>query len=74
MDRKFHYHIRWAQIPLLDYESFNSRVEADAAAKVLARRGETYTIEEHGESCKRCWNAAKAKSADATAKVYREPE
>jgi hypothetical protein len=74
MDRKFHYHIRWAQIPLLDYESFNSRVEADAAAKVLARRGETYTHRWHDSPCSSRWDAAKAKSADATAKVYREPE
>jgi hypothetical protein len=52
MDRKetVHYHIRWAQIPLLDWESFMTRVEAEAAAKILARRGEAYTVEEHGEA------------------------
>jgi hypothetical protein len=56
MDRKetVHYHIRWAHIPLLDWESFMTRVEAEAAAQVLARRGETYSIEEVGEGCQRC--------------------
>ena len=49
-----HYHIRWAQIPLLDWESFNTRVEAEAAAQILARPGETYTIEEYDETCPRC--------------------
>jgi hypothetical protein len=66
MDRKtetVHYHIRWAQIPLLDFESFKTRVKAEAAAQILTRLGETYTIEEHGEGCQRCWDAAKAKSA-----------
>jgi hypothetical protein len=61
-DGKVHYHIRWAQIPLLDYESFNSRVQAEGAAKRLSRSGEIYTIEEHGEGCQRCRDAAKAKS------------
>jgi hypothetical protein len=63
MDRKFHYHIRWAQVPLLDWESFNTRAEAEAGAQLLARRTETYTIEEHGEGCQRCRDAAKAKAA-----------
>lgn len=49
-----HYHIRWAQIPLLDWEAFKTRVEADAAAQLLARLGETYTIEEQAEGCQRC--------------------
>jgi hypothetical protein len=65
MDRKdgrIHYHIRWAQIPLLDYEPFYSRVEAEAAAQLLARRGETYRIEEHGDGCQRCRDGAKTKS------------
>jgi len=48
-----HYHIRWAHIPLLDWESFMTRVEAEAAAQVLARRGETYSIEEVDEGCQR---------------------
>ena len=72
MDRKeiIHYHIRWAQIPLLDFESFNTRVKAEAAAQVLARPGETHTIEEHGEGCQRCRDA----KSERDAQVYREPE
>jgi hypothetical protein len=57
-----HYHIRWAQIPLLDWESFNTRVEAEAAAQILARLGETYAIEEHDETCPRCQAAMNVKS------------
>jgi hypothetical protein len=76
MGRKetIHYHIRWSQIPLLDFESFNTRVEAEAAAEVLARLGETYTIEEHGEGCQRCLDAEKGKSERDVAQVHREPE
>ena len=66
-DGSVHYHIRWAQIPLLDFESFNTRVEAEAAGQILAGQGETYTIEEHGEGCQRCWDVAKAKSTHAAA-------
>ena len=76
VDRKetIHYHIRWAQIPLLDFESFNTRLEAEAAAQVLARPGETHTIEEQGEGCQRCRDAQKEKSERDAAQVYREPE
>jgi hypothetical protein len=73
-DGKIHYHIRWAQIPLLDWESFTTRVEAEAGGQILARRGETYTIEEYGEGCQRCRDAEKAKSTHGTAQLYREPE
>lgn len=65
MDRKYgsdHYHIRWAQIPLLDWESFKTRSDAEAAAKILARIGEKYTIEELGDGCQRCRDAANAKN------------
>jgi hypothetical protein len=77
MDRKdgsVHYHIRWAKIPLLDWEAFRTRVEAEAGAKILARAGETYTIEEHSDGCQRCPDAEKTKSMLGTAQVYREPE
>jgi len=60
--RGVHYHIRWAQIPLLDWEAFKTRVDAEAAATILARIGEKYRIEEQGEGCQRCRDAAKAKS------------
>jgi len=65
MDRKrgsVHYHIRWAQIPLLDWQSFSTRVTAEENAKQLKRFGETYTIERHDENCQRCADAGKAKS------------
>ena len=61
-DGKVHYHIRWAQIPLLDWESFHTRVEAEAAAQLLARWGEKYGIEEQGEGCQRCRDSANAKT------------
>ena len=65
MDRKngsVHYHIKWAQIPLLDWESFKTRSDAEAAAKILARIGEKYNVEELGDGCQRCRDAAKAKA------------
>jgi hypothetical protein len=76
MDRKetIHYHIRWTQIPLLEFESFKTHVEAEGAGQILARPGEAYTIEEHGEGCQRCWDAEKEKSERDAAQVYREPE
>jgi hypothetical protein len=70
MDRKdghIHYHIRWARTPLLDWKSFSTQVLAEAAAKLLAHRDETYTIEEHGEGCQRCREAAKKSTATAKA-------
>jgi hypothetical protein len=72
MDRKetIHYHIRWAQIPLLDFESFNTRVQAEAAAQVLARPGETHTIEEQDDGCQRCRDS----KSERDAQVYRELE
>jgi hypothetical protein len=76
MDRKdgsVRHHIRWAGIPLLDFESFNTRVEAEAGAELLARPGEKYTIEEQGDGCQRCQDVAKEKS-ERDAQVYREPE
>ena len=72
MDRKetIHYHIRWALIPLLDFESFNTRVEAEAGAELLARPGEKYTIEEQEDGCQRCRDAR----SERDAQVYRESE
>jgi hypothetical protein len=72
-DGKIHYHIRWAHIPLLDYEPLNTRVEAEAAAQRLAGPGETYSIEEHGEGCQRCRDAAKAKNAEILVKSVGGP-
>ena len=73
-DRSVHYHIRCGGILLPDFESFNTRVDAEAGAQVLACPGETYTIEEHGENCQRCQDAMNAESAHGGAQVYREPE
>jgi hypothetical protein len=64
MDRKdgsVHYHIRRTGIPLLDWESFKTRVQAETAAQLLVRLGEKYTIEEQGDGCQRCRDTAKAK-------------
>ena len=57
-----HYHIRWAQIPVLDWETFSTRDEAEAAAELLARPGEKYTIVELEDGCQRCRDAAKSKA------------
>lgn len=55
-----HYHIRWNDVPLLGWEAFSTRILANAAAKAIARHGETYAIEEYGDDCGRC-QGAKAK-------------
>ena len=57
-----HYHIRWSGKVLLDWQRFSTPDEAKASAKLLVRRGETYTIEEHDEACPRCQAAMNVKS------------
>jgi hypothetical protein len=44
MGKDGHYHIRWANSKL-DWERFNTRQEAEQAARQLARPGETFTLE-----------------------------
>jgi hypothetical protein len=66
MDRQFHYHIRWSRKAALDWESFGTQEEAEAAAGQLMCPGETYTIEEHDETCQRCRDAMKVKSSQAS--------
>jgi hypothetical protein len=61
-DASVHFHIRWKHIPALDWESFSTKVLAEAAANLIARTGEKYTIEKHGEKCQRCREGAKTKS------------
>ena len=61
-----HYHIRWSGNVPLDWERFSTAAEAEASAKQLLRRGETYTVEEHDETCPRCRAARDAKSIHAT--------
>jgi hypothetical protein len=49
-----HYLIKWSGKPVLDWERFDTSADAEANARKLMLPGETYTIEEHGESCPRC--------------------
>jgi hypothetical protein len=48
-----HFHIRWSDSKL-DWEAFQTREEAIAQAKELARPGETYVIAEFDGTCPRC--------------------
>jgi hypothetical protein len=61
-----HYHIHWSTREVLDWEAFKSKAEAEAAAQMLVRRGETYVIEERDERCPRCQSAFKLKTAHKT--------
>jgi hypothetical protein len=53
-----HYHIHWSG-KSLDWESFSTHEEAEKSARQLALPGETYTVEEHGESCPQCQSLMK---------------
>jgi len=57
-----HYHIRWSGKALLDWQRFSAPEEAKASARQLVRQGETYSIEEHDETCPRCEAAMTVKS------------
>ena len=67
-DGKLHYHIHWSGKATLDWESFDTSAEAEKSAKQLARIGETYAIEEHGEACPRCLDVSKLKFSPSIAK------
>lgn len=56
---RVHYHIHWSGKTTLDWERFATKADAERSAKELARSGETYTVEEHGESCPQCMNLMK---------------
>jgi hypothetical protein len=58
--RKTHYHIHWLKKPALDWQAFSTQAEAEDNAKRLALRGESYTIEEQGETCPRCRDMKKS--------------
>ena len=58
--KHYHYHIRWPRADQLDWESFPTRVEAEARAEELVLPQETYTIEACDESCSRCHPQAKS--------------
>jgi hypothetical protein len=47
----------------LDWECFKTFPEAEARAKELVRRDETYIIEERGQDCPRCAVALSLKTA-----------
>jgi hypothetical protein len=49
-----HYHIHWCEKASLDWAFFDTRAEAEKAARLLVLPGETYTIEEHDGSCPQC--------------------
>ncbi len=52
---KFHFHIRWAGVARLDWESFETREKAESCCnKELARPDEIYTIMEFDDTCARC--------------------
>jgi hypothetical protein len=61
-----HYHIRWHGKALLDWERFSTHEDATARAKQLAHPGEGYALEEHDETCPRCQEVMKPKSARGT--------
>lgn len=54
MDSQMHFHIRWSSSTQLDWQPFESREEAEEAAKEMVRWNETYAIEERNGSCERC--------------------
>jgi len=58
MDRKnetFHYHIRWqGGRSTLDWEIWSTRAAAEYSARQIVQPGETYVIEELGETCMTC--------------------
>ena len=75
MNRQLHYHIRWSRVRALDWECFSSFPEAEARAKELVRRDETYVIEERGQDCPRCAVALSLKMAhDAPAEPVTTPK
>lgn len=53
-----HYHIHWTG-KALDWERFSTSAEAEKSAKQLALPGETFTVEEHGETCPQCMELMK---------------
>jgi hypothetical protein len=65
---QFHYYIRWSDKAALDWERFGTRAEAEASAKRLVRRDESYAIEEFDGACPRCRDAMNLKSIPGTAK------
>ncbi|MGH9574148.1 MAG: hypothetical protein ACRD40_11540 [Candidatus Acidiferrales bacterium] len=63
-----HYHIRWSDSKL-DWERFNTRQEAEQAARQLTRSDETFTLEQVDDgTCMQClkiYERASGKTVDA---------
>jgi hypothetical protein len=53
-----HYHIRWSTSKL-DWEVFNTREEAETAAKHLVLPNERYNVEQFDRNCPRCSETTK---------------
>jgi hypothetical protein len=65
---RLHYHIHWSTAAKLDWQAFETREEADALARDIARSDESYTIEAANGDCERCRELARpALSHSATA-------
>jgi len=63
-----HYHIRWYDHAVLNWERFTTREDAMARAKLMAHPGEGYAIEEHDGACPRCQDRVNLKSVPGTSK------
>jgi hypothetical protein len=49
-----HFHIRWSNSKF-DWQTFNTREEAEASAKELVLPDETYSIEQFDGDCPQCY-------------------
>ena len=63
-----HYHIRWYDQAVLDWERFITPEDATARAKLMAHPGEGYAIEEHDGACPRCQDMVNLKFLPGTSK------
>jgi hypothetical protein len=63
-----HYHIRWTRWSesKLDWEVFNTRNEAEVAAKEMVMADETYAVEQFDGDCLCCNEARKAVARHAS--------
>ena len=67
----YHYHIRWYDKAILDWECFSTPEDATARAKLLAHSGEGYAVEEHDRTCQRCEKMMKPKCVPSASKRAR---
>ena len=52
-EERFHYHIHWSDTTT-DWRVYSSPGEAAAAAQILVRPGETFTVQKYDSNCLRC--------------------